>query len=119
MHLPGKLQSFGTFLLQAFLCAGVLFAQADRATVTGHVSDSTGALISGVNVIVKDANTGATFTSLTNAAGVYSITGLPIGDYSVQMSHKGFKDSKSSVHLVATQVQALDVSMEIGSSNEV
>jgi hypothetical protein len=119
MHLPGKLRGFGTFLLQAFLCTGVLFAQADRATVTGHVSDSTGALISGVNVIVKDANTGATFTSLTNAAGVYSITGLPIGDYSVQMSHKGFKDSKSSVHLVATQVQALDVSMEIGSSNEV
>ena len=91
MHLSGKMRNFGGLLLQAFLYTGVLFAQADRATVTGHVSDSTGALLSGVTVVVKDPNTGATFTGLTNAAGVYSITGLPIGDYNVQMSHKGFQ----------------------------
>jgi hypothetical protein len=119
MHLSGKIWGFGGLLIHASLYTGMLFAQADRATITGHVSDSTGALLSGVDVVVKDPNTGATFTSLTNAAGVYSVTGLPIGDYNVQMSHKGFKDLKSSVHLVATQVQALDVNMEIGSSNEV
>jgi hypothetical protein len=52
MHLSGTIRVFGGLLLQAFLYTGVLFAQADRATVTGHISDSTGAILSGVNVVV-------------------------------------------------------------------
>ena len=119
MRISRTVLGFGGFLLQAVLYTGVLFAQADRATITGHVSDSTGALLAGVNVVVKEPNTGATFTGLTNNAGTYSITGLPIGDYKVQMSHAGFKDSQSTVHLVATQVQALDVTMQLGSASEV
>jgi hypothetical protein len=119
MHLLGKIRSIGVVLLAVFLCTGVVSAQADRASITGHVSDSTKATLSGVHVVVKNPGTGATFSGITNAAGVYSITGLPIGDYSVQMSYKGFKDSKSSVHLVATQVQRLDVVMLIGSATDV
>ena len=96
----------------------MVWAQADRATVTGHVSDSTGALLPGVNVVVKNPSNGATFMGVTNNAGTYSISDLPIGDYNVQMRHPGFKDTKSSVHLVATQVQTLDVKMQIGSKGE-
>ena len=116
MRLLKTVQSLGVVLVLAFLLSGTLFAQVDRATVTGHVTDPTGAVVPGVNVVVTDTNTGATFTSVTNDAGIYSITGLPIGEYKVQMSHAGFQDVQSSVHLVATKVQSLDVHMTLGTA---
>ncbi len=98
--------------------AGTLFGQADRATVTGHVTDSSGAVLPGVSITVRDSTSGASFTSQSNNLGAYSIGGLPIGDYTVKMNHAGFKDVQSSVHLVATQVQSLDVMMTPGSTDE-
>ncbi len=105
-------------LLLPLACAGSLLAQADRASVTGHVTDASGAVLGGVSVIAEDAATHATFTAQSNAAGVYSIEGLSIGDYTIFISRPGFKDVQSTVHLVATQVQSLDVTMQVGSASE-
>ncbi len=105
-------------LLLPLTCAGTLFAQADRASVSGRVTDSSGAVISGVSITARAAATGATFTAQTNGAGAYSIEELPIGDYTVAMSHAGFKDVTSTVHLVATQIQSLDVAMQLGAASE-
>ena len=106
-------------LLLSLICAGTLFGQADRATVTGHVTDSTGAVLPDVSITARQNTTGVTFTAKTNNSGAYRIEQLPIGDYTMQMSHNGFRDAQSTVHLVATQVQSLDVSMQIGSASEV
>ncbi|RRA49140.1 TonB-dependent receptor [Acidipila sp. EB88] len=105
--------------LLPFLCAGIAAAQADRASISGHVVDPSGAALPGVSVTARENATGANFTAQTNTAGVYSIGQLPIGDYTVHMSHDGFSESQSNVHLVATQVQALDVTMQVGSKGEV
>ncbi len=72
----------------------------------------------GVSVTATDVSTGAKFGGATNDSGTYSISGLPIADYRIQMSRTGFKDAQSSVHLVATQVQSLDVNMVVGSTDE-
>lgn len=106
-------------LLLPLAYAGALFAQADRASVTGHVTDSSGATLADVSVIAKETATGATFTATTNKAGAYSIEQLPIGDYTIQMSHSGFREAASTVHLVATQVQSLDVTLQVGSADQV
>lgn len=100
------------------LSAHMLFAQADRATVTGHVSDASGAVLPSVTIRASEVSTGASFTAVTNHAGAYSITGLPIGEYRIQMSHPGFKDTASLVNLVATQVQTLDVHMVLGETSQ-
>jgi hypothetical protein len=83
------------------------------------VTDSTGAELPGVTVTARGAATGASFTAKTNDSGAYSIEQLPIGDYSIQMHHEGFRDAQSAVHLVATQIQALDVALEVGSADQV
>ena len=116
--LQRTIRTLGFILLLQSLHLGTAFAQADRATVTGRVSDATGALLPGVSVIATDANTGATFGGATNDSGTYSISGLAIGDYRIKMSRPGFKDAQSSVHLVATQVQSLDVNMVVGPTDE-
>src|ERR1700733_7937900 len=110
---------FPTILVLPLAFAGTLLGQADRATVAGHVTDSTGAALPGVTITARDNASGATFTAKTNSSGAYSIEQLPIGNYSIQMHHDGFRDAQSVVHLVATQVQALDVSMQVGSTSEV
>ena len=95
-----------------------LSAQVDRATITGHVTDPTGAALPGVQITAIETGTKATFTGVTNADGVYSISQLPIGDYTVRMHHDGFRDAQSTVHLIASQVQALDVHLPVGSNNQ-
>ena len=107
-----------TGVLLQFVFAGALLGQADRATVAGHVTDPSGAVLPGVSVTVRDNSTGATFNGQSNNAGAYSLKELPIGDYTVKMTRAGFKDVQSSVHLVATQIQSLDVTMPLGSAGE-
>ena len=118
MRVSRTVLSFGSLVPLALASSGMLFAQADRATVTGHITDPTGAVLPGVQVVATDANSGAAFTGATNTTGAYSIAGLPIGDYGIQMSHPGFKDVQSTVHLVATQIESLDVNMVVGATGE-
>ena len=106
-------------LFMPLALAGVLFGQADRASVAGHVTDPSGAVLPGVSITARETATGATFTAKTNDSGAYSIEQLPIGDYIIQMNHTGFRDAQSTVHLVATQIQALNVIMQVGSAAEV
>ncbi len=116
-HSVAALRVGQTALLQ-LACAGALFGQVDRASVSGHITDPSGAVLPGVIITARDNASGTVFTGRTNDAGAYSLEELPIGDYSVQMTHPGFKDVQSSVHLVATQIQPLDVTMPVGSAGE-
>lgn len=108
----------GVFLFLLLLSTGLLFAQVDRATVTGIVTDETGALLPGSAVLATQIDTGATFTGVANASGVYNLTALPIGNYQIKVSHDGFKDSVATVYLIAAQVQQLNVKMTVGSTSQ-
>ena len=68
---------FAGGLLLQLLCVSALLGQADRATVAGHITDPTGAVLPGVNVVAKDIASGSVFTGVTNNAGAYSIGAFP------------------------------------------
>ena len=106
------------FLLLFLFFRGVASGQADRASLTGHVMDPSGAVLQGVNVVATATATGAAFNGLTNGSGAYTIPDLPIGDYTVVLSRAGFQNVQSTVHLVASAVQTLDVSLTVGSDTE-
>src|SRR3954454_6595245 len=66
------------------LCLPVFaFSQAATGTITGTVSDQSGAVIPGVTVDVKNIETGVTFTTLSTETGNYSAPSLAPGSYSV------------------------------------
>ena len=111
-----RLQYCVVFLV--VLCAGVAFAQVDRAAVTGTVTDPAGAVLPGVNIAITKTDTGATFAGVTDDSGIYNVSGLPPGSYTVRMSHSGFNGTQTSVDLLAAQVQLLDVHMTVGSTNQ-
>lgn len=78
------------FKILTFTCAVLLIAlpaaaQVDRATVTGTVHDSTGAVVEGVTITISYPATGLTRPVTSNARGAYFVTGLPSASSSFKL----------------------------------
>jgi len=78
------------------LCIGLLgpsqmMAQGLFGTISGTVTDSSGAAVSGASVKVTDIDTGISKVLITNTAGIYSADSLNPGTYRVEAGAKGFK----------------------------
>jgi len=96
-----------------------LHAQEFRATVTGHVSDSTGAAMPKVSVQITNLGTNEVATAVTNNQGIYSLPFLKPGTYRLTAEASGFKKYvKDNIILNVGDVIGIDVAMEVGQTNE-
>ncbi|MFB3923543.1 MAG: carboxypeptidase regulatory-like domain-containing protein [Terriglobia bacterium] len=102
-------------LLGSILLAGSLFAQADRATITGTVTDSSGAVIPDVSVIATNVDTKVETSGATNEVGLFRILNLPVGPYSLSFKKDGFQSlERTGVTLTVSQVAEINVTMRVG-----
>lgn len=69
----------------------ITFAQMSTGTISGTVSDATGAVIPGAAVTVKNVDTGVSRSLTTNAQGRYVVPQLSPGDYEVTTTASGFQ----------------------------
>jgi hypothetical protein len=116
----GKAKGWAVYLAISFLLSGSLWAQVDKATTTGTVTDPSGAAMVGVRVTVTNVDTGARYTGESNAAGIYRVSGLPVGTYSLEYEKDGFKKlTRSSLALATAQVAEIDVKMMPGAVSQV
>jgi len=101
--------------LQVMLCAAV-WAQ-DTASITGTVTDPSGAAVSGAQVTVNNAAHGISHDATTNGSGDFLFAALPIGSYDITVGATGFKkyEAKSVVLNVAEKAR-LNVKLEIGAA---
>jgi len=106
-------------LLVLVLCAGA-FAQGGNGELTGLVTDSTGAVVSGVEVKLTNSATGEVRTTQTTPAGIYSFPALPIvGTYTLDVGSKGFKSTKVQNVIVSVgTITSRDVKLEVGATSE-
>ncbi len=96
-----------------------LSAQVDHASLSGTVTDATGAFVQGAKVEVASSATGFRREALTGGAGTYQIPGLLIGTYRVIVSKAGFRSVEfQSVDLAVGQPRTLDAKLEVGTVNE-
>jgi hypothetical protein len=102
----------------ALVLSTTLSAQTGLATVTGLVSDASGAAIPGLSVSAVNQATNIAYTGVTNEAGNYIITGMPIGTYVVSAALQGFKGAQSRVTLSAAQTARLDFKLQVGDIEE-
>ncbi|MDT8067684.1 MAG: carboxypeptidase regulatory-like domain-containing protein [Terriglobia bacterium] len=101
------------------LLATVAFAQSDRATITGTVKDATQAVVPGVQVRVTNVGTNDVTTTTTNSDGIYRVSNLPIGNYSIVFSKDGFKNlERNGLTLLVSQVATIDVALQVGTTGE-
>src|SRR5712672_1153780 len=77
-------------LLATLGVAGISYCQADTATVSGVITDQSGAVVAGVEVRVTNTDTNVSATATSNEAGVYVVTGLKPGPYRIKVKKDGF-----------------------------
>lgn len=76
-----------------------LQAQVDTGSITGTVTDPSGAVVSGAKVTLTNEGTGATLTVTTGSDGTYTFSPVRIGSYKIEASAQGFKTVTQS-HIV-------------------
>jgi hypothetical protein len=111
---------FSLALLSLFLaCSPPLKAQQTLGGITGTVTDASGGVIPAAPVTIVGVQTNLTRTVQTNDAGRYDFVNLPIGNYTITITHAGFQ----SLNIPAIQVQAnrtatVDASLKVGQVGE-
>src|SRR5207247_8931588 len=73
------------------LSSSLVLAQIGTATLTGRVTDPSGAVVPGVSIAVVQNGTNFEFTALTNAEGIYRVQSLQPGTYRISFEMPGFK----------------------------
>jgi hypothetical protein len=101
------------------LLAAVSFAQVDRGTIVGTVTDQNSALIPGAFVTVTHSETSRAVKIVTNETGGYIAGSLLIGNYSVSAEKAGFqKILQPNVRVDVNKVVRVDLSLPVGTVTE-
>jgi len=91
--------------LVSWLGAATLLAQVDTGSITGTVTDASGAVVSGAKVTLTNQGTGAALSNTTSSDGVYTFSPVRIGTYKLEVTAQGFQTTTHP-----------DVTVNIGSS---
>jgi len=99
---------------------GLLSAQTGgTGAISGAVTDPSAAVLVGVQVRVTDVATGFTRTSQSNDRGLYLVSLLPPGHYTLEVRKQGFKVASSSdVQVIVAETTVLNIRMETGAVSE-
>ena len=89
--LPGLCGRFLASLGIIFFLLSVSWAQKDASGLTGTVTDSSGRVLPGVQVLARRDVTGLRREAITSTSGTYDIPELPVGTYTVTFTHAGFQ----------------------------
>jgi Carboxypeptidase regulatory-like domain/TonB dependent receptor len=91
------------------------WSQTQLATVSGTITDPTGAVVPGVSVTIVSPGTGLKRSALTDAAGEYRFAGLPTGSYSLRLEKTGFQSQvREGVELNSAVEVTLNSLLAIG-----
>jgi hypothetical protein len=107
------------FCLAAVLLSSPLAAQSTFGSISGTVTDTSGAAVGDAQITLTSAATGAKQTFTTGPDGLYSFVNLNPGEYALEVEKTGFKHVKrQSVVVQVQQAVRIDVAMELGAVSQ-
>ncbi len=107
------------FSVAVFFCVSAAFAQTDRGTITGTISDPAGAVIAAAAIEAKNVDTGALYPTASSGTGNYTIAQLPAGTYDLSVTVPGFKKYvRQGLRVEVAANDRIDVTLEVGSNTE-
>lgn len=121
IRVRGMKQWLLIILLTAFGAYGPITIQAQtaNASLSGHVSDSTGALVAGATVALTEADTHVRHTTTSNSAGLYTFPSVKPGTYSMSVSRSGFRTTTVTGLVLNVQDNlSRDIVLQVGSSSQ-
>lgn len=114
-----KTALFGFVLLAILLVLAPKGWSQDNATVSGVVTDATGALLPNAEITITHQGTGQKRQTTSNEAGIYRFANVGIGNYTLTVSASGFQIyTKTDIVVNVAQTVAADVRMVIGSASQ-
>jgi hypothetical protein len=113
-RLLGRLSS------AVLITAAIATCQTFRGSITGTVSDSSGAAIPAAQLEVTNTGTGLSRQTTSNDLGQYSVSDLPVGKYSIDISHPGFQTTQiKDVNVAVGAVAQLPVTLQVSQQSAV
>jgi len=119
-----------SFFRQSVACCGLVLvvsllssyrasAQQTLGSVNGTVLDQTGAAVGSATVTVTASDIGLARTTTTQSSGFYQIFNLPVGTYSVQVTHEGFETTRiDGIHVQEAQARTVNATLKLGHATE-
>ena len=94
-------------------------AQVVGGTIAGDVVDPSGGAVSGARVLIRDQETGTARELITSEGGTFSAPSIPVGAYSVTVSHDGFAPlERTGISLAVGQGIHLHLALSVGGAKE-
>jgi len=103
-----------------FAGASTALAQEVTASITGTVTDQSGAAVGGATVTATDTARGTTSSAKTTTDGVFYINRIPVGTYDVKVEASGFQSVlQPGIVLVLNQTARLEIQLKVGQATQV
>jgi hypothetical protein len=120
MQTIGRMARLAAMLATVLFClTGLSGAQEFRGTISGAVTDPSGAVVPGAQIVVKETQTGTINKSQSDAAGQYVVPFLLPGSYTVTATAKGFETlTRQGITLQAQAHPIVDLSLKVGNTGE-
>ena len=100
-----------------FALPALSYGQTFRGGITGTVTDASGAVLPGVQVVAVETATGISYKAVSSSAGEFAFSNLPVGNYTVTVAAAGFATEKvTQVAVVAATSYVLPVKLSVASS---
>jgi hypothetical protein len=110
---------YGVLFFALLVTPATLFGQSYFGTVSGVLSDPSGAVVQGAKVTLVDQQKGYKFTTTSEADGRYLFASIPPGVYTVSAEMPGFqKAERTSVRLSVTENATANLTLRIGSASQ-
>jgi hypothetical protein len=115
-----KHRVISAFALISFVAlTGVIAFGQVTSSISGTVTDPTGAVVPGATVTVKNAASGNEFRTITSNQGAYSVTSLGVGQYTITVTASGFKSATvQNIEINAGTPATVDMILEVGQATE-
>lgn len=111
-----------TFIMLLVLVAsGTHFAfgqNANSGEIKGTVTDTTGAVIPGVAVAIRNVQTGVVTHTTTDGDGLYDVPSIPTGEYSLTFSKQGFSSAVRNGITLHVETIAIDATLKVGATSQ-
>lgn len=105
-------------ILVVLVCSISAYAQGGSVTITGVVTDPTGAVIPGAKVVATDKSTATAHAATSGANGQFTIPSLRPTTYTVEVEAAGFKKYVQDIVMLADQIRDMDVHMQVGQATQ-